>query len=53
MFNDMQSVHRQIINFELVETCFLDHEATDRKPSYRQYTDGDCAERRRSHSKRQ
>ena len=25
MFNGTQSVHRQIINFELVETCFLDH----------------------------
>jgi hypothetical protein len=46
MFNDTESVHRQIINFELVETCFLDHEVTDRKPAYRQHTDGDCAETR-------
>jgi hypothetical protein len=53
MFNDAQPVHRQIVDFELVEACFLDHQATDRKPAYRKYTDGDCAERRRSRSKRQ
>ncbi|MET0719658.1 MAG: hypothetical protein ABWY64_02295 [Tardiphaga sp.] len=53
MFNNTQSVHRQITNFELVETCLLDHQATDRKSANRQYTDGDRAERGRSRSKRQ
>jgi len=47
MFNNTQSVHRQITNFELVETCLLDHQATDRKST----TDGDRAERGRSRSK--
>ena len=50
MFNNTQSVHRQITNFELVETCLLGHQATDRKSANRQYTDG---ERGRSRSKRQ
>ena len=52
MFNNTQSVHRQITNFELVETCLLDHQATDRKSANRQYTDADRAERGRSRSKR-
>ncbi len=36
-----------------VEMCSPDHQATDRKPTNRQCTDGDSAKRRRSHSKRQ
>ena len=53
MFNNTQSVYRQIINLELVETSFLDYYATDGKSANRQYTDGGCAECRRSYSKRQ
>ena len=53
MFNNTQSVQRQITNFELVETWLLDGQATDRKSANRQYTDGDRAERGRSRSERQ
>jgi hypothetical protein len=53
MINNTQYVYRQIINFELVETSFLDYYATDGKSANRQYTDGGCAECRRSDSKRQ
>jgi hypothetical protein len=53
MFSDTESVHSQMINFDLVETSLLDRKATDGEPAYRQCTDGDCAARRRSHSKPQ
>jgi hypothetical protein len=53
MFNNTQSVYRQIINFELVETSFFDYYAADGKSANREYTDGGCTECRRSDSKRQ